>query len=542
MKTLPSLLAVLFAAFMADRLAADARAQDFDPAFATEVGSVNDYFDALALQPDGRILAGGYFSLPGGVVRYAARFESNGRLDASFVSECPSYPHAIAVQRDGGIVTGYYCAAAGLPVVIHRSLASGATDPAFAALVGAGDDFCPHAYALGTDSNDRLLVGGNFMSVAGRQSPGLVRLKKDGTRDSMFNPPFSPPIYGATTALAAQADGSVLVAGRMCEQPSLCDTFLARLLSDGTLDPEFQPVKNGDIPLTEPIYALAVQPDGKILVGGRFTSFRGEPRDRLARLNHDGSLDFEFNPVTGETNAVYLLALQADGKIIFGGTMMVGRLNPDGSTDPSFQPIQVTDDPGYSVASLALQQDGKILIGGYFRSLNGQAASRLVRFTNVGAAIDELSLADSAIFWRREGTTPEVMRSSFEYSADGIHWTALGEGTRVPAGWRLPGVNVPAGSTIRARGPVVAGGVNDWFVQTEITVPGAAPKLSVARTGPGTLVVSWPSSSTGWSLQQNTGLTGGTWTTPPETISDDGSTKSITINTATGSRFFRLAQ
>ncbi len=76
--------------------------------------------------------------------------------------------------------------------------------------------------------------------------------------------------------------------------------------------------------------------------------------------------------------------------------------------------------------------------------------------------------------------------------------------------------------------------------QTFAMHPMVRPQLSITRTVPDTLTISWPSPSTGWNLEQNTTLTSGIWTTPPESIDDNGSTKSITVNTGTGSRFFRL--
>jgi hypothetical protein len=72
------------------------------------------------------------------------------------------------------------------------------------------------------------------------------------------------------------------------------------------------------------------------------------------------------------------------------------------------------------------------------------------------------------------------------------------------------------------------------------TIAEVRPQLTLARTAPDTLTISWPSPLTGWNLEQNTTLAGGTWTTPPEPIDDNGTTKSITVNPATGSRFFRL--
>ena len=116
-----------------------------------------------------------------------------------------------------------------------------------------------------------------------------------------------------------------------------------------SLDTSFNPGANGSV------CALAVQPDGKILVGGDFTTLGGggtgtTPRNRIGRLNADGSLDTSFNP--GANGGVYALAVQPDGKILVGGDFTtlggggtgtttrncIGRLNADGSLDTSFNP------------------------------------------------------------------------------------------------------------------------------------------------------------------------------------------------------------
>ena len=113
--------------------------------------------------------------------------------------------------------------------------------------------------------------------------------------------------------------------------------------------------------------SLAVQPDGKILVGGYFTALGGQTRNGIAQFNPDGTLDSTFNPGASRTDSsglVYSLVVQADGKILVGGwftavagqpRQYLGRLNTDGTLDSGF-------DPGanWVVTSLALQADGKI--------------------------------------------------------------------------------------------------------------------------------------------------------------------------------------
>ena len=139
------------------------------------------------------------------------------------------------------------------------------------------------------------------------------------------------------------------------------------------------------------VSAIALQPDGKIVVGGVFTTLGGggtgtTARSYLGRLHHDGSLDLTFNP--GATGPIQALVVQPDGKILVGGlfTMLggggggltprnfIGRLHADGSLDTTF-------DPGANdiVDALALQPDGKILVGGRFRMLGGGGTGTTTR-------------------------------------------------------------------------------------------------------------------------------------------------------------------
>src|SRR5439155_26956364 len=120
--------------------------------------------------------------------------------------------------------------------------------------------------------------------------------------------------------------------------------------------------------------------DGKVLVGGTFPPFNGASRARLARLNTDGSLDTNFlSGLTGPNSAVRSIRIQSDGKLVIGGQFStvngtargrIARLNTDGTLDTTFGNGLAGASTVYSVA---VQSDGKILIGGYFGTVNGTA-------------------------------------------------------------------------------------------------------------------------------------------------------------------------
>jgi uncharacterized delta-60 repeat protein len=330
-------------------------------------------------------------------------------------------------------------------------------------------------YSLAVQADGNIVVGGNFYTLGGQSRSWIGRLNSDGTLDTTFNPGANHRVY----TLAVQADGRILVGGSFTTLGGQPRNYIGRLNSNGTLDTTFNPGANSLV------FSLAVQADGKILVGGRFTTLGGQSRNRIGRLTSDGTLDTTFiNPGAGGglPPDVNSLAVQADGKILVGGRFttlggqprrFIGRLNNDGTLDTSFNPGA----NGY-VESLAMQADGKILAGGDFTILGGQAREHIGRLNNTEPATQSLSYDGSSLTWLRGGTSPEVWRTTFEVSTNnGADWFRLGEGARISSGWQLTGISVPANANIRARG-FATGGQNNgssWYVESTITVPPPTP-------------------------------------------------------------------
>ena len=194
---------------------------------------------------------------------------------------------------------------------------------------------------------------------------------------------FDPNANNLVLAVVVQPDGKILIGGGFSTLSpnggaAVTRNRIARLNPDGTLDTAFDPNANGDV------NAIAVQADGKILVGGFFTSIGGQTRNRIARLNPDGTLDTAFDP--NADNAVRSIAVQADGKILAGGQFTsiggetrnrIARLDPTTGLADSFNP-----NANNTVFAIAVQADGKILAGGFFNganSIGGQARNRIAR-------------------------------------------------------------------------------------------------------------------------------------------------------------------
>ena len=254
---------------------------------------------------------------------------------------------------------------------------------------------------------------------------------------------------------------------RATGKAALCLFSVAVLLAGGTAAVRGQSALDGFDPNANGlIRVVVVQPDGKILIGGDFTTLSpngGGPvtRNRIARLNPDGTLDTAFDP--SADNNVWSIAVQADGKILAGGAFngansiggqtrnRIARLDATTGLADSFDPNASND-----VYSVAVGADGKILAGGDFTVVGGQVRNLFARLSNDTAALQNLTVTRTTIAWIRGGSSPQLARAIFEYSTDNVNYTALGDS--IPqsgsSNWILTGLNLPTGQNfyIRARG------------------------------------------------------------------------------------------
>ncbi len=378
------------------------------PAFSVGTG-FNSNVLPLALQPDGKILVGGTFTNYNGTTRNGiARLTTDGGLDGTFLptgSGLNSGLETLAVQPNGKIlVGGYFTTYNGTARSrIARLNADGSLDTTF----DPGSGFDGTVFELALQPDGKVVAGGSFNNYNGTARNRIARLNADGSLDTTFDP-GTGIATGLINTLAVQPDGKIVVGGGFTSYNGTARNRIARLNADGSLDTTFDPGTGSN----KVIFSLILQPDGRVLIAGGFTAYNGTARRRIARLNTNGSLDTSFNSSIGCDSTADGLAIQPNGKILVGGFFnnyngtarnRVVRINADGSLDTSFTPSTGFDE---YVASFAIQPNGKILAGGAFSLFNGVSRNGIARLNTDGSLNDTDTPATGATYaWSPGGAT-----------------------------------------------------------------------------------------------------------------------------------------
>ncbi len=354
----------------------------------------NDFVYHVAVQTDGRILIGGRFTTYDGTARSGvARLNADGSLDTSFNpgSGTVGNVYFVTEQANGQILlAGDFTAYDGtVRNGVARLNTDGSLDTTFDPAAGSAGKA---VFSIGVQVDGRLIVGGRFTTFGGTARSGVARLNADGSLDTSFDPGTGVSGTSGVNEVLVQPDGRILLAGFFNSYDGTLQPGLVRVNTDGSLDTGF--VTGLGVARGNFAQSIALQPDGQIIVGGNFIRFNGAAAGGIVRLNTDGSTDTTFNAGTGasgRTDVVYALAVQADGKIVVGGDFDVFdavagvgivRLNADGSVDTTFD---TNGGVGSSyVYNLALQPDGGILLAGNFVTVGGVTSPGVARLDTNG--------------------------------------------------------------------------------------------------------------------------------------------------------------
>lgn len=355
----------------------------------------NSTINTCVIQSDGKILLGGSFNSFSGAARSRiARLNPDGSLDAGFTSAAIINDNieTVSLQPDGKIIIGgNFTSYSGKAVnFIARLNADSTLDSSFA--IGSGFDYGVKSIAVQTDG--KILAGGNFYKYNGTDCSHIARLNPDGSIDAAFSSGTNSGTDAAVFTVAVQSNGKILIGGTF----SRCNTFLrnklASLNTTGSTDTGFYPFLENLSSQKGDVSDVAVQADGKIIIGGSFSSYRGIPSQNLARLNADGTSDILFKMGTGADAIVKKIAVTSNDKIIIAGDFKtyngtaangIAQLNADGTLDTSFNAGGVGLNG--NVNTLSLQSDGKIIIGGDFSTVNGLSRNKLARL-NANGTVD----------------------------------------------------------------------------------------------------------------------------------------------------------
>lgn len=342
-------------------------------------GAFNLDTTTLAVQADGKLLVGGWFSSYNGVESFRlARLHPDGRLDESFQVGAGFGGGPVAVvkaQPDGKVlVGGWFTSYQGHPVPrLTRLLENGQRDPLFTP--GTGPDSI--VQTIEVIDGGKILIGGDFEHYNGTAIKRVARLNANGTLDPGFDP--GTGFDDVVQALAATSTGAIYVGGSFSSVDGTPSPYLARLDADGGLDLDYGP---GDGP-DAPVRAILVEPGDGVLLGGFFDVFAGAALGKVARLDETGVLDPGFDPGGGANGAVFALARQSDGRILAGGNfsqfggvgrVRLARLESDGQLDLTFHPGA---GPDAGVWALAILPGDRLAVGGQFHTCDFQAGKGL---------------------------------------------------------------------------------------------------------------------------------------------------------------------
>jgi uncharacterized delta-60 repeat protein len=438
--------------------------------------------------------------------------------------------------------------------LLAQTVTPGALDTAF--IKGPGADGFVRVVAVQPDG--KIVLGGNFSTVRGANNALITRLTPDGSSDPGFSSQFLTPVLQSRIyTVGFQINGSIVAAGLFSGVGSIFRTNIARLQADGSVDPTFNP---GAGP-SGLVRILALQPDGRIIIGGEFTTVNNTNRNRIARLNADGSLDTSFNPGLGADNSVRTVALLPGGQILVGGqftsfdghsSKYLVRLNSDGTLDTTFP--QGTG-PDNSLYFISPQPDGTMIIAGDFTSVNGTNINRIARLQPDGSLDDSFMPPGGAVggpvYQVIVQLTGKIVVGGAFTSLDGMSFNHLG---RLNTDGSLDlAFNPGAGASdmvlslaMQTDGKLLAGGLFATYDQTPVGMFARIygeppyPVLMIQPTGSGQLVISWPASASAYTLQTTAALNPSDWQTVTNTPVLQGDHLTVTLPASQPTQFYRL--
>lgn len=360
---------------------------------ATTFGTgASNFLSAVTIDGNQKILIGGNFSDFGGTsINNFARLNTDGTLESTATFNTGAGPNgvvrSVVIQPSDSkiLIGGLFLQYNGVGrTKIARVNTDGSLDVSFA-LTGTGITG-GDVFGIGVQSTGKIVVVGTFVGYNGTTCNRILRLNTDGTLDAAFVTNIGAAANNTINRVVIQSDDKIVLAGAFTSFNGTASAGVARLDADGNLETTFSAnIGTGASAAAE---ALAVQPaDGKIILGGQFTTFNGATVGRVVRLNANGTVDGAFSTAAGTAanGTVWTARVLSDGKILLGGSFVqynglnrsgLVRLLSTGAADPNFI---VGTGFNAQINNIGIQADGKLVVGGAFTTANGATRNRIAR-------------------------------------------------------------------------------------------------------------------------------------------------------------------
>lgn len=210
-----------------------------------------------------------------------------------------------------------------LVLAVSAVTAFGQSEIAVSSAFGGGQGVDGAIYALAAQPDGKIILGGRFGSVNGIPRNNIARLNADGTLDRTFVDNLDMGVNGQINAIAIQPDGGIVIGGTFTQAGRVELMNLARYKADGSIDKNFGGASGSSIGANGAVLALAVQTDGKVVVGGNFSTIFGQPRRGIARIKVDGTLDGPVVAQDSMSGDVKAITAAADGSAVAGGQFVL---------------------------------------------------------------------------------------------------------------------------------------------------------------------------------------------------------------------------
>lgn len=227
----------------------------------------------------------------------------------------------------------------------------------------------------------KIIVGGSFTSYNGTTANRLARLNVDGTIDTAFQANVGTGPDVTPQAIALQADGKILLGSSFTSYNGTAVTSLIRLNANGTLDTSFTPNVDGSV------IAIGIQSTGHIIFGGSFTTVGGNSRNKIARVSSAGVDDATWyanhGGYAGPFSFPRAITINSDDTMLIGGEIPFAKHNANGTANTAFN-TAIGTSTNNTVYAIGVMADGSAIVAGDFTAFNGTTVGRIAKVSSAG--------------------------------------------------------------------------------------------------------------------------------------------------------------